>query len=160
MPPESRPSAELAPDRPIPGATEVRLRVRYNECDPMGLAHHASYPPWLEIARTELLRTCGISYAHLEEAGVFLVITRLAINYKAPARYDNEIVISVSVTGGGRARIDHTYEVWLDANDGRGKSLLLATAESTLACVGADKRPRALPQWLTPQAHTGGSHTG
>ncbi len=153
--PTQRPGEHLAPDRPIPASTEIRLRIRYTECDPMGLAHHASYIPWLEMARTELLRSCGVSYADLERAGILLVVTKVSVNYKAPARYDDQVVIVVRVNGGGRARIDHDYEVWLDQNDGRGKSTLLATAESTLACVGPDKRPRPLPAWLTPQAHTG-----
>jgi hypothetical protein len=44
------------------------MRVRYAECDPMGVAHHATYLGWLEIARTELLRAGGVSYAQLEAA--------------------------------------------------------------------------------------------
>lgn len=153
--PTQRPGEQLAPQRPVPASTEIQLRIRYTECDPMGLAHHASYITWLEMARTELLRSCGVSYADLERAGILLVVTKVTVSYKAPARYDDQIVIVIRVTGGGRARIDHDYEVWLDQNDGRGKSTLLATAESTIACVGHDKRPRPLPAWLTPQAHTG-----
>ncbi|MEO1130310.1 MAG: thioesterase family protein [Planctomycetota bacterium] len=142
-----------APDQPIPTRGEQRIRVRYNECDPMGVAHHASYVAWLEIGRTELLRTCGVTYADMERAGVLLVVTKVGINYKAPARYDDEIVVITNVAGGGRARIDHAYELWLDRGDGHGRSLLLATATSTLACVGMDKRPQALPEWLRAAAH-------
>lgn len=148
--------ADLHPTRPIPARGEVRMRVRYAECDPMNVAHHGAFVAWLEMARTELLRACGVTYAHLEDAGIFLVVTRLELAYKAPARYDDMIVVVVRVTGGGRARINHEYEVWLDAEDGRGKSALLVTASSTLGCVGSDGRPRPLPDWLTPEAHTGG----
>jgi len=116
----------------------------------MGVAHHAAYIPWLELGRTELLRTTGVTYAQLESTGVFLVVTRLEISYKAPARYDDVIVICTTVSGGSRARIDHEYEVWRDLDDGRGKSDLLATAASTLACVDQHGRPRALPEWLVP----------
>jgi len=145
--------AELRPTGPIPTEGEVRVRVRYAECDPMNVAHHGSYVPWLELGRTELLRACGVSYAHLERAGVFLVITRMAIQYKAPARYDDLVVVMTRVAGGGRARIDHTYEVWRDEEDGRGRSVVVAIAETTLACVDSDGRPRALPEWLRASAH-------
>ncbi|HVZ95044.1 MAG TPA: thioesterase family protein, partial [Phycisphaerales bacterium] len=80
--------------------------------------------------------------------GIFLVVTRIEVKYKRPARYDDELVLCSRVSGGGRARLDHEYELWIDRNDGRGKSELLVTAESTLACVDAQGRPRALPEWL------------
>jgi len=144
-------SAEpLSPSSPIPPEGETRLRVRYCECDPMGVAHHSACIPWFEIGRTELLRASGISYAHLERASIFLVITRLEVKYRAPARYDDELILVTRIDGGSRVRIDHSYELWRDAGDGRGKSALLATGQSTLACVDETGRPRALPEWLVP----------
>ena len=143
----------LSPTAPLPTRGSSRVRVRYCECDPMGVAHHAAFIPWLEIARTELLRTGGISYRDMEHTGIFLVVTRLELRYKAPLRYDDEAVIDVAVSGGGRARLDHTYEVWADRNDGRGRSILCATGETTLACVDPTGRPRALPEWMLAAAH-------
>lgn len=121
----------------------------------MGVAHHAAYIPWLEMGRTELLRASGVTYRDLEAAGVFLVVTRLEIAYRRPARYDDTITVITRVTGGGRARIDHAYEVRrLAENESTGE--LLASATSTLACVDAAGRPTALPDWLTADAHTHG----
>lgn len=144
--------AGLSPARAIPREGETRFRVRYCECDPMGVAHHSAYVPWLEEGRTNLLRTSGVSYRDLESAAIFLVVTRLELKYKAPALYDDEVVVVTKIVGGGRARIDHAYEVWADKGDGRGKSVLCATAESTLACVDENGRPRALPDWMMAQA--------
>ncbi len=151
----SRPSSDpdLTPTGAIPREGELRVRVRYAECDPMNVAHHGSYAPWLEQGRTEMLRAGGITYAQMEQKGVFLVITRMAVSYRAPARYDDLLAILTRVSGGGRARIDHCYEIWRDAEDGRGRSTLLAIVETTLACVNAEGRPTALPPWLTPDAH-------
>ncbi len=137
------------PDGVVAVEGEIRVRVRYCECDPMGVAHHSACVPWFEMGRTELLRGSGVTYRAMEAAGVLLVVTRLDIRYKLPARYDDELVLVTRVSGGGRARLDHEYELWRDSGDGRGKSELLATAGSTLACVGADGRVRALPEWLT-----------
>ena len=144
---------EIRPDAPILSAGETRLRVRYTECDPMGLAHHSSYAGWLEIGRTELLRASGVTYAQVEASGVLLVVTRLEIAYKAPARYDDEVVVLTRVTGGKRARLDHAYEVWVDKGDGRGRSVLCAEASSTLACVDREGRPKPLPEWIRAAAH-------
>lgn len=146
------------PDIPArPPSTEgtLDLRVRYCECDPMGVAHHASYVPWLEMGRTELLRTSGLSYAQLEAAGVLLVITRLEVKYRRPVKYDDLVQVQTRVLGASRVKIEHAYEVRLLERTGvdtraqkdRGEDLL-ATAETTLASVGRDGRVIPLPEWL------------
>ncbi|MCW5754201.1 MAG: acyl-CoA thioesterase [Phycisphaeraceae bacterium] len=134
----------------------TRVRVRYCECDPMGVAHHASYIPWLEIGRTELLRTSGVSYAQLEASGVLLVITRLDMAYRRSARYDDLVEVTTRVITAGRVKIEHAYDVRLLERTGfevgelaaRGDDLL-ASASTTLACVGRDGRVTPLPEWLT-----------
>lgn len=160
--PNDHDDALTPPGAPLPTAGFIDTRVRYAECDPQGVAHHSSYAAWIELARTELLRGTpsldpatgavthagGISYADMERAGVFLVVAKMAVAYKAPALYDEIVRVDCRVVGGGRARLDHDYEVWrLDG--GRSRVALLATATTTLACVGSDGRPRALPVWLT-----------
>jgi len=125
----------------------VSIRVRYNECDPQRVAHHAAYLPWLEIARTDLLRQAGLDYRELESRGVFFVVAKAEVNYRSPARYDETLEIDVRVSGQGRARIDHEYEVW-NANDERGRDRLVAQAKTVIVCVGDDGRPQELPEWL------------
>jgi len=166
--PDPAPAAEPpAPAEPLPKRGEVTLRVRYAECDPQGVAHHSSYVAWLELARTELLRGArhidpatgfatyhgGVDYAAMERAGVFLVVAKLALDYKAPARYDEHVTVTAEVVGGRRARLDHAYAVYRCKPDG-SKGELLTTAASTLACVGRDGRPRPLPDWLRFDAGT------
>lgn len=135
----------------------VRVRVRYAECDPMGVAHHASYAPWLEIGRTEILRDAGTSYEALERAGVFLVVTKLEVKYRRPIRYDDVVEVRTRVMGGSRVKIRHEYEVVVLERRGApvhpddpavhaGGAAAIAATE--LACVGPDGRPRALPEWL------------
>jgi len=123
----------------------ITIRVRYVECDPMGVAHHSAYAAWLEMGRTELLRAGGdgLDYRQLEEQGVFLAVAKLAIRYKRPARYDDVFDLRTSISNVGHVKIDHTYEL-LRASDG----VLLATGETTLACLDRDGRPRELPASL------------
>ena len=132
------------------------VRVRYCECDPMGVAHHASCVPWLEHARTELLRDSAMTYAALEREGVFLVVTRLEVRYRRPLRYDDVVEIATRVVGGSRVKIKYEYALRvLEAGDGNAQRLVDAAqvcvaASSELACVDASGRVRPLPDWLVP----------
>jgi acyl-CoA thioester hydrolase len=120
---------------------EIQIRVRYAETDRMGLLHHANYLVYFEQARIELLRESGVTYKELEDQGYLLVLTRVEVRYKLPALYDDLLTIRTSVERVTYVRIDHRYEVF------RGEQLL-AEASSTLACVGRDGRPQALPELL------------
>lgn len=134
---------------PAPGTSGLcRLRVRYVECDPMGVAHHSSYVPWLEMARTELLRGSGLSYAALENAGVFLVVAALDAKYRAPARYDDVLEIETRVARITAARLEHEYEVRLIERLGSPAEGTLMLARTTLACVDAHGRVRPIPDVL------------
>lgn len=162
--------SDLHPARAVPPSGSITVRVRYCECDPMGVAHHASYIPWLEMGRTELLRDSGVSYAQLEQEGIFLVITRLEVKYRRPVFYDDLVEVRTTVTGGSRVKIEHQYELFLAEDGGHGRAkggatgdvsvpaeterpigLSLAVASTQLACVGRDGRVQILPEWLAPQ---------
>ncbi len=114
----------------------------------MGVVHHASYVPWLEIGRTEILRECGVTYADLERAGVFLVIVKLEVRYRRPVLYDDVVEIRTSVTGGSRVKIEHEYELVVVERGGGVHAESAAVASTTLACVDREGKIRALPEWL------------
>ncbi len=133
----------------------ITFRVRYSECDPMGVAHHSAYAPWFEMGRTELLRAGGGEYRLLEEQGVFMAVARLEIRYKRPARYDDVLELRTTLEDVGHVKLEHSYELFR-ASD----RLLLATAETTLACIDRAGKPRELPaslregQSTSPHVHT------
>src|SRR2546422_2244726 len=72
-----------------PSVSESLVRVNYSETDQMGVAYHARYLVWLDIARTEHLRDRGASYRELEAAGLRLVVSEAAIRYRQPAKFDD-----------------------------------------------------------------------
>jgi acyl-CoA thioester hydrolase len=117
---------------------DIEIRVRYAEVDAMGYVHHAHWFVYFEMGRTELLRQNGVCYRDLEERGVYYVVARLECRFKAPARYDELLTLTTTTERLSPFRVDHSYRVR------RGDSLL-AEAASTLACVGRDGRPTALP---------------
>src|SRR5205807_6820017 len=106
-----------------------------------GLLHHANYLVYFEQARTELLRSLGVTYKDLEDQGFLLVLTRAEVKYRSPARYDDVLTIRTTVTRTTAVRIEHRYEVLRDGT-------LIADGETTLASVDRDGRIQALPEWL------------
>lgn len=137
-----------APSAPVPREGVVTLRVRYCECDPMKVAHHAAYIPWLEIGRTEILRGAGVTYAAMEAAGSFLVIVKLEAKYRKPVLYDDLVEIRTTVSGGSRVKIEHEYEVVVIERHGQPADISACVASTTLACVDAHGRLQELPDWL------------
>ncbi len=131
----------------------TRIRVRYCECDPMGVAHHAAYIPWLEIGRTELLRQTGETYAALERSGLLLVVVKLDVRYRRPVRYDDVVEVRTEWSGGSRVKIEHTYEVLVvepGANTPESVPFVAAAASTTLGCIDREGKIRELPAWLAP----------
>jgi acyl-CoA thioester hydrolase len=114
------------------------IRVRYVECDPMGIVHHSIYPVWLEMGRTELLRDTGYDYRQMEADGAAFAVTALNIRYRASARYDDVLTLRTTLTRVGRARLEHTYELRRDGQ-------ILATATTTIGCVDPHGKVRPLP---------------
>lgn len=119
---------------------DIEIRVRYAEVDRMGALHHSRYWVYFEMGRTELLRSCGIAYADLEAAGVLFVVAKCSARFIAPARYDDLLVLTTRIARIGAARIDHEYEL-----KRKSDGLLLATAQTTLACVDPQGQIIAMP---------------
>lgn len=122
----------------------IELRVRYDECDPMGLVHHSNYLRYFEIARTELLRASGGNYREMEEAGMLVVVARIDCRYKQAARYDDLISISVRVAKVTAAKIIHEYRITREMET-------LVEATVTLAMIDRAGRLQAVPQQLRDQ---------
>jgi len=114
------------------------IRVRYCECDPMGVVHHTAYPVWFEMGRTELLRSTGRTYRDMEAAGLLLAVVKLEVTYRAPARYDDLVTLRTTLARVGAVKIEHSYELF------RGDDLLV-TGSTVLACLDREGRARALP---------------
>ena len=118
-----------------------RHRVRYRECDPMGVVYHTHYLDYFEAARTEALREMGFAYKHLEERGVIMPVIELSVQYKRPARYDDVLEIVVHFDEVPRVRVPLSYEVRRE-----GETDVLVTGHVTLCFFDrVRERPVSLP---------------
>jgi acyl-CoA thioester hydrolase len=113
-------------------ASTTEITVRYAETDCMGVVHHATYPIWFEIARTDYIKYAGMSYADMEKAGVMLPVTGISCRYRIPAKYDDNLVITAKITRLTPARIEFSYSVTK-----KGESAVLAEGTSSHGFVDA-----------------------
>ncbi|HEY4649688.1 MAG TPA: thioesterase family protein [Gemmatimonadales bacterium] len=125
----------------VSSVSETRLRVNYSETDQMGVVYHARYLVWLDVARCEHLRLSGMSYRELEQAGLRLAVSELAIRYRQPARYDDLIRIRCWIREVASRRVDFGYAVE-HAEDKR----LLATASTRLIALDVAMALARLPE--------------
>lgn len=118
---------------------ETKIQVRYGETDQMGVAHHAEYLLWFEVARTDYLRAIGYRYRDLEKRGVVLAVTEVYCRYRSPARYDDALRVRTWVQQQKRLKLEFAYEVLQE--DGT----LVAEGRTVLGCLNAQGRPQPLP---------------
>jgi len=122
----------------MPLSSSTTLRVRYAETDAMGIVHHAVYPVWMELGRSDLLRLAGQGYSEWEAQGVFIAVAELRVKYRAPAHYDEQVTIRTWVKEAGRRKVVFGYTVTRDG-------VRLAEGETVHLVMGADGHSRILP---------------
>ncbi len=106
----------------------------------MGVVYHARHVVWLDIARTEHLRSLGYSYRELEAEGVRLVVTDLRVRYRQAARYDDVVRIRTRVREVASRRVIFSYLLEIEST-----GVLIADAETTLLCLDDQHRLARLP---------------
>jgi len=121
--------------------TTATLRMRYAETDQMGVVYYANYLIWFEIGRTDFCLQHGFAYRDMErEDGLYIMVAEARCRYKAPARYDDEILIRTRVTGMRKRVLIFGYEIYKQLTDE-----LIAEGETVHVITDRDGRPRTLP---------------
>ncbi|MGD0521626.1 MAG: thioesterase family protein [Terracidiphilus sp.] len=129
----------------MPITTEVR--VRYAETDQMGIVYYANYLVWFEIGRVELLRSLGLAYSQLEiEHECILPVIEASCRYRAPARYDDEILIETRPALLRGSVIKFAYQIWRKANQKEKQRELLAEGETVHVVCDDQLNKKPLPE--------------
>ncbi len=120
--------------------TSTTLRVRYAETDQMGVVYYSNYLVWFEIGRTDFCRQHGFAYREMEKQdGLYITVAEVRCRYKAPARYDEEILIRTCLRAVRKRVLVFGYEIYRHAEDE-----LLAEGETVHVITDRDGRPRSL----------------
>lgn len=132
----------------MPATHRLAVRVYYEDTDLAGIVYYANYLKFMERGRTEMLRGFGIEQSRLKAGtGLVFVVTRVEIDYRSPARFDDLLTVETVVTGCGAATLAMHQRVCRDATP-------LAEAAVRLACIDGAGTPRRLPAALR-EAMTG-----
>jgi acyl-CoA thioester hydrolase len=121
--------------------SETLVRVNYSETDQMGVVYHARYLVWLDIARCDYLRQCGMTYRELEAAGLRLAVSDVSIKYRQPARYDDVIRVRCWVREVASRRVEFGYLVEHETD-----RRILATASTSLLALDTTMSLTRLPE--------------
>ncbi|HEY1731937.1 MAG TPA: thioesterase family protein [Terriglobales bacterium] len=129
----------------VSGAVEVfetKLRVRYAETDQMGVVYHSNYIIWFEVGRVEMLRSLGFTYREMEKQdGTHIAVVDVRCRFKAPALYDDSIVVRTRLLNVRDSLLHFGYEVRRESD-----GILLAEGETVHLVVNADFKRMPLPE--------------
>lgn len=121
-----------------------RCRVYYEDTDAGGIVHYVNYLKFMERARTEWLRGLGFAQSTLAGEDVLFVVHSSEVRYRAPARLDDEVLVSADVIELNRASLRFNQQVRRAAD-----ATLLCEGQFLVACVRTNSfKPRAIPETL------------
>jgi len=119
-----------------------RFRVRYAECDAQSVVFNAHYFAYFDLALTELFRAVFGGYESMLERQVDLVVGEASARFKAPARFDDELEVAVSVTRLGTTGVTTRYELLRD-----GQLLVEGTLRHVVVNLGTHAKA-PIPDWM------------
>lgn len=121
----------------------TQIRVRYGETDQMGVVYHGNYTHYFEVARTEWLRSLGVTYKSMEEDGIMLPVIKLSVNFLKSAVYDDVLTIYVTLKSKPMVKISFDYEI-INQNGDK-----ISTGNTVLAFVNMKTgKPTSCPNYI------------
>lgn len=130
---------------------QARQRVIYGDTDQMGVVYYANYLRYFEHARNELFRAHGGTYRAFEAQGLMLPVVEAAVSYRAPARYDDMLLIDADISDASRVRLTFVYEVRRE-----GETDVLCSGHTVHACLTTAGKPARLPDYVARLVHRTG----
>ena len=122
---------------------EIKTRVRYQETDQMGVVYYANFFVYFEMGRTEYLRSLGLPYSELERGHVYFPVVEANCRFRAPAQYDDILIIQTWVSELKHATVEFSYKVICESDNS-----LIAEGSTKLACLNASRKPVPMPEKL------------
>lgn len=129
-------------------ANAYDVRVRFAETDAQGIAHHAAFVVWLEVARVAYLAEHAGGYTSIQERGIEALTTGVAVEYARTAVFDDVLTIHVRCVDIRGARFRYEYVVERAGEE-------IATASTSHATVDRGTHvPTRVPAWFADAVAT------
>lgn len=122
---------------------KIEYRVRYADTDAGGVVYNANHLKYYEIGRSEMMRDHVCSYKEIEDDGILLPVTESYTRYKAPAFYDDLLIIETEVAELKSLTCKFKYKI--SRNDGGDKLKLLAKGYTVHAAITREGKLTKLP---------------
>jgi acyl-CoA thioester hydrolase len=119
-------------------SVDTTIRVRYAETDAQGVVYHANYIVYFEVGRGAFLRAMDLDYNAMESGGHFIVVVEANARYRAPARYDDELVVTTTLQELRHRSMVFAYAV-------KKGDVLVAEGTTAHVCVDREGKPVAVP---------------
>jgi acyl-CoA thioester hydrolase len=122
---------------------EFQFRVTYPDTDKMGTMHHANYVKYYEMARWELLRSIGVPYSSIEQAGIMCPVLKMHFSFLKTTGYDELLTVKTTLKEIKGVRMWFEYKMYNQNNE------LINKADTELAFVGLNNwKPCKAPEFL------------
>ncbi|MDX8412498.1 MAG: tol-pal system-associated acyl-CoA thioesterase [Mariprofundales bacterium] len=120
------------------------IRIYYEDTDHGGIVYHANYLRYMERARTEFLRSAGIELDAIQQQwGILFAVTKLTIDYRASAHFNDLLEVISSIEKPRGARLHYRQHI-VQQSSGE----LITSATVALACIDNNGKPRRIPAAL------------
>ncbi|PIE72631.1 MAG: thioesterase [Deltaproteobacteria bacterium] len=104
--------------------SRTKIRVLYADTDAGGVVYHANYLRYFEAGRAEYMRERISSYRSVEERGFILPLTESWLRYKAPAFYDDLLIVETTIEAVTPIKCTFQYKIYRQEDNGSEKLLV------------------------------------
>ena len=126
----------------------TEISVRFAETDAQGIAHHASFVVWLEVARVAYLAEHAGGYLAIQEQGIEALTTEVSVHYRQAARFDDRLTVWTRCVDVRGARFRYEYAIERDGE-------VVADGSTSHATVdGSTRLPTRVPAWFAEAVAT------
>lgn len=119
---------------------EAYLRVRFEETDTLGVVYYAKFLVWMEVGRVGLFRDVGLHMKDWERRGLHIPVVQAHADYRAPARFDDEVLVKTRVAKVGNSSVKFENEIYK-----LPEMQLLCTGHTTHVLMDGSKKPVRIP---------------
>lgn len=119
----------------------LEVNIYYEDTDCGGVVYYANYLKYFERARTEYIKSKGISLDELQKQGIVFTVSDVEVKYLSPARYGETLLVATEILRKRHVSLTFSHVV-TDKKDGR----IVVTGSVRLACVNSNGRPTKFPQ--------------